>query len=129
MLQSLVAIAFVLIAASVLGMTAMAMSNAANWIGIVSYGMVALLGLWLILRKIFGWGHNHGHDHAHDEPGARGRARCRAWRGSAMGAPAHALAASGPQLTSFRVAQAGPDAYGRHAGRRALRAQPWRRRP
>src|SRR5205085_11666144 len=48
MLQSLVAIGFVLVAAVFLNMTAMAMSDAANWIGILSYGMVALLGLWLI---------------------------------------------------------------------------------
>ena len=40
MLQSLVAIGFVLVAASLLGMTAMAMSNAANWIGVLSYGLV-----------------------------------------------------------------------------------------
>src|SRR3569623_1750512 len=63
MLQSLVAIGFVLIAATALGMTAMAMSDAANWIGILSYGLVMLLGLWLILRKIFGWGHTHEHAH------------------------------------------------------------------
>ena len=37
LLQSLVAVVFVLIAASVLGMTSMAMGDAANWIGIVSY--------------------------------------------------------------------------------------------
>jgi nickel/cobalt exporter len=62
MLQSAVAIGFVLIAASVLGMTAMAMSEAANWIGILSYGMVCLLGLWLIVRKVFRLGHNHSHE-------------------------------------------------------------------
>ena len=61
LLQSLVAIGFVLTAAGILGMTSIAMGDAANWIGIISYGMVALLGLWLIARKIFGWGHNHSH--------------------------------------------------------------------
>jgi nickel/cobalt transporter (NicO) family protein len=61
MIQSLVAVVFVLVAAGVLGMTSMAMGDAANWIGIVSYAMVALLGLWLIARKVFGWGHRHGH--------------------------------------------------------------------
>ncbi|RYE73181.1 MAG: DUF1007 family protein [Hyphomicrobiales bacterium] len=65
LMQSLVAIGFVLIAALALNATAMAMTDAANWIGIVSYGLVALLGLWLIARKLFGWGHHHGHDLAH----------------------------------------------------------------
>ncbi|WP_108397207.1 DUF1007 family protein [Devosia submarina] len=61
LLQSLVAIGFVLVAAGVLGLTSVAMGEAANWIGIVSYAMVALLGLWLIARKLFGWGHSHHH--------------------------------------------------------------------
>lgn len=67
MLQSLVAIVFVLLAAGLLGMSSLAMTDAANWIGIASYGMVALLGLGLIARKLFGWGHSHAHhDHHHD---------------------------------------------------------------
>ncbi|MDP2781594.1 DUF1007 family protein [Devosia sp.] len=68
MLQSLVAVVFVLIAAGLLGMTSLAMGDAANWIGIASYAMVALLGLWLIARKLFGWGHSHGHHQ--EEPAA-----------------------------------------------------------
>jgi len=112
MMQSLVAIGFVLIAASVLGMTAMAMSDAANWIGILSYAMVSLLGLWLILRKIFGWGHNHSHD---DEPAPAIDAR-QALARRHLGAPAHALAAGGPSLTSFSLAGAGADSYGRLPG-------------
>ena len=79
LLQSLVAIAFVLVAAGLLGMTSLAMGDAANWIGIASYALVALLGLWLVARKVFGWGdHHHHHDdddrlaqkahaHLHDE--------------------------------------------------------------
>ena len=66
MIQSAVAVLFVLVAAGILGMTSIAMGNAANWIGIVSYGMVALLGVWLIARKLFGWGHSHHHHHADD---------------------------------------------------------------
>jgi nickel/cobalt exporter len=78
LLQSLVAVVFVLVAAGLLGLTSMAMGDAAHWIGVVSYGLVALLGLWLVLRKLFGWGHghhhadlththDHGHDHDHDD--------------------------------------------------------------
>jgi ABC-type nickel/cobalt efflux system permease component RcnA/ABC-type uncharacterized transport system substrate-binding protein len=76
LLQSLVAIGFVLVAAGVLGMTSLAMGDAANWIGIISYALVALLGLWLIARKVFGWGHSHDHEpdlatkaraHLHDD--------------------------------------------------------------
>lgn len=61
MLQSVVAVVFVLVAAGLLGMTSIAMGEVANWIGIASYGLIVLLGLWLIARKIFGWGHGHSH--------------------------------------------------------------------
>ena len=77
LLQSVVAVVFVLIAAGLLGMTSVAMGDAANWIGIASYAMVALLGVWLVLRKVFGLGHGHSHEdmahkarehlHGHDE--------------------------------------------------------------
>ena len=66
LMQSLVAIGFVLILAGMLNLTSTAMGVAAHWVGVVSYGLVALLGLWLVLRKVFGWGHHHHHDHAHD---------------------------------------------------------------
>src|SRR6218665_8603 len=70
LLQSLLAIGFVLVAAGLLGMTSLAMGEVANWIGIASYGLVALLGLWLVARKIFGWGHQHSHaDMAHKAHG------------------------------------------------------------
>ncbi|MDB5613327.1 MAG: hypothetical protein JWQ22_980 [Devosia sp.] len=86
LLQSVVAIVFVMIAAGVLGMTSIAMGDMANWIGIASYALVALLGLWLVARKVYGWGHSHqhedmahkahghlhgheGHDHGHEHAG------------------------------------------------------------
>lgn len=76
MLQSVVAVAFIAVAALGLRMTSLAMSDAANWIVIASYALVMLLGGWLIARKLLGWGHNHSthrpdlaakaHGHLHD---------------------------------------------------------------
>jgi nickel/cobalt transporter (NicO) family protein len=71
MMQSAVAVAFVLVAAGVLQLTSMAMSRAAWWMEIISYGMVALLGAWLAARKlVFPHRHHHGHaadgGHSHD---------------------------------------------------------------
>lgn len=61
MVQSTVAVAFVLVAALLLNMTSVAMGDAANWIGIASYGLVALLGLWLVGRKVIGLGRRRSH--------------------------------------------------------------------
>lgn len=66
LMQSLVAIGFVLVLAGILNLTSSALGDAAHWVGVVSYAMVALLGLWLVLRKVFGLGHSHHHDHDHD---------------------------------------------------------------
>jgi ABC-type nickel/cobalt efflux system permease component RcnA len=107
MLQSLVAIGFVLVAALLLGMTSMAMNDAARWIGVLSYAMIVGLGLWLIVRKVFGIGHQHQEAPA---PSMRSLAR------QHLGQPAHALATAGPALTSFSVAAAGRDAHGRAPG-------------
>ena len=76
--QSLVAIVFVGTAAGVLGLSSAVMNNAVGWIEKAAYGMVMLLGLWLVLRKLFGLGHKHdhgspsardGHHHAHGSTG------------------------------------------------------------
>lgn len=68
LMQAVVAIGFVLILAGVLNLTSTALGSAAHWVGVISYGLVALLGLWLVLRKVFGWGHSHGHhDHSHGD--------------------------------------------------------------
>lgn len=67
MMQSVVAVAFVLVAAGALRLTSLAMSDAANWMAIGSYALIALLGAYLAARKILGFGHSHAHDHAsHD---------------------------------------------------------------
>lgn len=84
MLQSGVAIALVLVAVAALNLSAAAMNEMTNWIGIASYALVALLGLWLMARKLFGWGHMHRHEprpdmahkaqaHLHDGVHARER--------------------------------------------------------
>lgn len=62
MMQSLVAVVFVGVAAAILGLSSVAMGTAVGWIEKASYGLVALLGLWLIARKLFGCG-EHSHDH------------------------------------------------------------------
>ncbi len=109
MLQSIVAIGFILVAALLLKMTSVAMSDAANWIGIGSYGLVALLGLWLMGRKLFGWGHHHHHHEAQAlDLASKARASLHA------GEAAHAL-----NRGQFSVAsrfQKGPDAFGRMPG-------------
>lgn len=67
LMQSLVAIVFVLVLAGALRLTSTAMGDAAYWVTLLSYVLVALMGVWLVLRKVFGWGHDHhDHDHAHD---------------------------------------------------------------
>lgn len=74
-MQSAVAIGFVSIAAAILGLSSAAMGAMVGWVEIAAYSLVALLGLWLIARKLFGWGHSHAHDDAHEHGGrdAHGR--------------------------------------------------------
>jgi ABC-type nickel/cobalt efflux system permease component RcnA len=59
MVGSAVAVLFILFAASVLRLTGTVMGNAAAWLDNGSYAMVSLLGLWLLIRQIFGLGHHH----------------------------------------------------------------------
>jgi nickel/cobalt exporter len=73
----------------------------------VSYALIAVLGLWLVARKVLRL--EHRHDHA-PVPSMQQLARER------MGAPRHALATGGPQLTNFAIPASGPDARGRMPG-------------
>jgi ABC-type nickel/cobalt efflux system permease component RcnA/ABC-type uncharacterized transport system substrate-binding protein len=73
MVGSAVAVLFILFAASVLRLTGTVMGNVAGWLDDGSYAMVSLLGLWLLVRQIFGLGHHHHHAaagrdaHRHDD--------------------------------------------------------------
>ncbi|WP_424983598.1 DUF1007 family protein [Maritalea sp. S77] len=72
MMQSIVAVAFVLIAAGLLRLTSFAMSDAAHWMAVGSYALVMLLGVYLVWRKLAprfgGKGHAHHHHHDHNHP-------------------------------------------------------------
>ncbi len=68
--QAVVAVVFVSILALALNLTSAAMSDAATWMTAGSYALVMLMGLWLIARHVFGWGHHHhhaGHGHGGDK--------------------------------------------------------------
>lgn len=67
MVQSLTAIIFVGVAAMVLNLTSTALSESANILVIGSYVLVILLGVWLVVRKIFGLGYGHHGHAAHDD--------------------------------------------------------------
>jgi nickel/cobalt exporter len=77
LLQAIVAVALVGIAAALLNATAKAMGDAVRWIEIVSYSLIALVGARLTWVKGRGFvaalrgeassrDHAHHHDHAHD---------------------------------------------------------------
>jgi ABC-type nickel/cobalt efflux system permease component RcnA/ABC-type uncharacterized transport system substrate-binding protein len=59
LLQALVAVAVVGIAAIALRVSTEAMDLAVVWIERAAYGLMVLLGVWLVGRKLFGWGHRH----------------------------------------------------------------------
>jgi len=72
LVQAVSAITIVAIGAIVLGVSAVAMTFATDWIEIVSYGAIALLGAWLLWAKTFGahhHRHHHHHHHHHDHHG------------------------------------------------------------
>ena len=77
LMQGLVAIALVLLAAVVLHATAVQMTHATDWFEILSYALVTGVGAWLLWSKVFRRGHHHAsdaqhrnhidhHGHAHD---------------------------------------------------------------
>ncbi len=59
LLQAAVAVALVGVAAALLQLSTSAMDLAVVWIERAAYGLMVLLGLWLVARKLFGWGHRH----------------------------------------------------------------------
>jgi nickel/cobalt exporter len=84
LVQALVAIAVVGIAALALGATARQMSGAVRWIEIAAYSLIVIFGLYLLMQKgssfVAAWrgkqvAHEHAHhdhahhDHAHDHHG------------------------------------------------------------
>lgn len=112
MMQSVVAVVFVGIAAAILGLSSVAMDGAVAWIDKASYALIALLGLWLIARKVFGWGHSHAH-----EPDLTARAHQRLHDGEA----GHALLAERSRQFEFRptlqpAGVSAQDSYGRMPG-------------
>jgi ABC-type nickel/cobalt efflux system permease component RcnA len=74
LVQAASAILFVAVGAIVLRLTATAITFATDWVEIISYGAIALVGAWLLWTKSFGGGHHHhhhvepapAHDHRHD---------------------------------------------------------------
>ncbi len=110
LMQSVVAVVFVGVAAAVLGLSSVVMGTAVSWMETASYGLVTLLGLWLIARKVFGWGHSHSHETSapHKDMHAVARAH--------LGTDRHALRAE--PGTSFQFGRSSTpvarlDAHGR----------------
>ena len=83
--QALVAVVLVAVAAGALRVTAVSMTVATDVLEIGSYGLIILIGVWMVYSKIFRAGHHH-HDVLHVDHG-RGR-----WRAELV--PAHATEAS-----------------------------------
>jgi ABC-type nickel/cobalt efflux system permease component RcnA/ABC-type uncharacterized transport system substrate-binding protein len=109
LLQAVVAIVVVGVIAAMLQLSTAAMDLAVVWIERGAYSLMVLLGLWLVMRKLFGWGHSH------DEPAA-------ATAQPHQDKSGHALLARRGQAFQFRPAVAtagasgGLDAHGRAPG-------------
>lgn len=73
LVQALVAIALVGIAALVLGATARQMTGAVRWIEIAAYSLIVVFGLYLLWQKgrslVAAWQGKDAHDHAHHDHG------------------------------------------------------------
>ena len=117
LMQSVVAVVFIGVAVALLGLSSIAMGTAVGWMETASYGFVALLGLWLIARKVFGWGHGHHHEAPKDVRKKDMQAVARAH----LGSDGHALRAAPGSSFQFQPALqpagvARLDAYGRVPG-------------
>jgi ABC-type nickel/cobalt efflux system permease component RcnA len=63
MVQAASAILFVAVGAILLRLTATAITFATDWVEIISYAAIAVVGAWLLWTKSFGGGHHHHHHH------------------------------------------------------------------
>ena len=68
LVQAASAIFFVAVGAIILRLTATAITFATDWVEIISYAAIALVGAWLLWTKSFGGGHHHHHHHVEAEP-------------------------------------------------------------
>jgi len=61
--QAVTAVLVVGVIAVILHATAMTMTQTTDWFEVASYGLVAVVGAWLLWSKAFGGGHHHHHHH------------------------------------------------------------------
>ena len=111
LLQAVVAVVVVGVAAIALKVSTDAMDLAVVWIERGAYSLMVLLGLWLVARKLFGLGHRH------EAPDLEAVAHARLHEGDGR----HALMADGGNAFRFQTATAtasasGYDAHGRAPG-------------
>jgi ABC-type nickel/cobalt efflux system permease component RcnA len=67
LVQAASAILFVSVGAILLRLTATAITFATDWVEIISYGAIAVVGAWLLWTKSFGGGHHHHHHYVEAE--------------------------------------------------------------
>jgi ABC-type nickel/cobalt efflux system permease component RcnA/ABC-type uncharacterized transport system substrate-binding protein len=107
LLQAAVAVAVVGVAAAMLQLSTSAMDLAVVWIERGAYAIMALLGLWLVARKLFGPGHRH------EAPDLAAKAHAELHAGEPHYVPPGELAL---QFQSAVAAAGGRDPYGRARG-------------